>query len=329
MSSQRRTGSRGRPHLRWRHVAALAALAANREVLVARAEVGDVGTNDSLPNLAVAAKVILSEVGTINSALAADYEAATSPRTAAILSVCSDTYRVVGQTAAAELEELVAIARDRKLISIDALSAAPLFAPPPTVAWPGGSAAASIAAGVDLVILRGDGLVGGPPCGIILGNKEIVRRVTTHPLFAASSLDSLRLAALTATLECYENPGNGIQQIPVWQCLTVSIDNLRNRAERIAPQLAVAEGIASATPVETRSPLAAATPDGLPSFGIALAPAGGDVHAFDKRLRSARFPILGRIENDRIILDLRTVPPRHDTMVIDALAGTKASNAPA
>ena len=76
------------------------------------------------------------------------------------------------------------------------------------------------------------------------------------------------------------------------------------------------------------SPLAAAIPDGLPSFGIALSPTGGDVHALDKRLRSARFPILGRIEGDRIILDLRTVAPRQDTTLIEAITGTKGSDTP-
>jgi len=109
----------------------------------------------------------------------------------------------------------------------------------------------------------------------------------------------------------------------VWQCLMVSLDNLRNRAERMAPQLAAADGIASAMPVETRSDIAAALPQGLPSFGIALSPVRDDVQALDKRLRSARFPVLGRIENDQIILDLRTVLPRQDTTLIDALAGTK------
>jgi L-seryl-tRNA(Ser) seleniumtransferase len=281
---------------------ALSALASDREVLVARAEV--------------------AEVGTTNSALAADYEAAASPRAAAILLVNSDTYRVVGQTAAAELDELVALARDRELISIDALSAAPLIAPPTTVAWPRRSAAASIAAGADLIILRGDGLVGGPPCGILLGSKEALAHVTSHPLFATYNLDSLRLGALTATLECYESPTNGIEQIPVWQCLTVSIDNLRNRAERIAPQLAVAEGIASANPVEINSPVAATIPDGLPSFGIALSPVDSNVDALDKRLRSVRFPIHGRVEGNKIILDLRTVAPRQDMTLVDSIAGT-------
>jgi seryl-tRNA(Sec) selenium transferase len=93
----------------------------------------------------------------------------------------------------------------------------------------------------------------------------------------------------------------------------------------MAPQLATAEGIATAMPIETISPLAAAIPDGMPSFGIALSPVGGDVDTLDKRLRSARFPILGRIENDRIILDLRTVSPRQDTTLIDSLAGTNQS----
>lgn len=302
---------------------ALATLAADREVLVARAEVGDVGAKDTLPRLAESARATLKEVGTMNSALLSDYETASSPRTAAVLTASSDTIRVVGQTAGAPLDELVALARDRKLIAIDALGAAPLLAPPADIAWPRRPATASIAAGVDLVILRGDGLVGGPPCGILLGSSEVIRRITSHPLFSTCCADSLRLAALNATLECYENTTSGIQQIPVWQCLTVSIDNLRNRAERIAPQLGHSEGIASAIPVETTSPLAAVLPNGVPSFGIALSPSGGDVRALDKQLRGSRFPILGRVERDQIVLDLRTVLPRQDVTLVDALTVAK------
>src|SRR5262249_47639651 len=134
--------------------------------------------------------------------------------------------------------------------------------------------------------------------------------------------------ALAATLECYENPTSGIQQIPVWKCLTVSIDNLRNRAERLAPQIAAAEGIASATPVETRSAVTPALADGLASYGIALSPQNGDVQSLDKRLRSARFPVQGRIEHDRIILDLRTVQPRQDTTLVDAIVGIKPVETP-
>jgi L-seryl-tRNA(Ser) seleniumtransferase len=305
---------------------ALVALAADREVLVARADVGDVGPTDSLPNLAAAAKVTLIEVGTTNSSLATEYELAISPRATAILAVSPDSYRIVGH-AAAELGELVALARDRELISIDALGTAPLLDRRSKISWPRRSAHTSIATGTDVVLLRGDGLVGGPPCGIIVGRNEIIRRITAHPLFGACKLDPLRCAALTATLECYENPIGGIESIPVWQSLSVSIDNLRNRAERLAPQLARAEGVASATPLETRSPIAAALPDGLPSYGIALSPTDGNVHALDKRLRSARLPILGRIEEGRIILDLRTVLPRQDTALVDGLAVRSAAEA--
>ena len=207
---------------------ALAALATDREVLVARAEVGDVGSTDSLPKLATAAQAILKEVGATNRSTATDYETAASPRATAILKLSSDSYRVVGDTAAVGIEELVAVARDRKLISIDALGAGPLVNPPASVPWPQRSAQASVAAGVDLVILRGDGLVNGPSCGILLGSKEVISRIKLHPLFAATQLDALRAAALTATIECYDSPSLGSDILPVWQCL--------NDVDRKSPQ---------------------------------------------------------------------------------------------
>lgn len=305
---------------------ALAALAADREVLVARAEVGDVDGADSLPKLAAAAKADLKEVGATNRSAAADYEAAITPRAAAILKVSPDSYRIVGDTDSAALDELVAIVRDRELLSIDALGAAPLIDPPATIAWPLRSARASIVAGVDLVLVRGDGLVGGPSCGILLGNRDVVRRVVEQPLFSAWRLDPLRTSALVATVECYDSPSLGADSLPVWQCLTASVENLRNRAERMAPQLAHAQGIASAVAIETRSPLSAALSDeGWPSYGVALSAADGDIDALDKRFRTGRFPIFGRVEHDRLVLDLRTVLPRHDKTLVDTLLGNAST----
>lgn len=304
---------------------ALSALATDREVLVARAEVGDVAGADSLPKLAAAAGAILKEVGATNRSQAADYEAAASPRAAAILKLCTDSYRVVGDTAAAPLDELVAVARDRELLSIDALGAAPLVNPPAALSWPQRSAQTSIAAGVDLALIRGDGLVGGPACGILLGNRNVVCRITDQPLFSAWELDPLRTAALTATVACYDGPSLGTDTLPVWQCLTTSVENLRNRAERMAAQLAHVDGVASAVAVETRSPLSAArTDDGISSYGVALSASDHNVVALDDRLKSARFPIFGRIEGDRLLLDLRMVLPRQDKTVVDALLGTAA-----
>jgi L-seryl-tRNA(Ser) seleniumtransferase len=143
-------------------------------------------------------------------------------------------------------------------------------------------------------------------------------------------LNAPRSAALKATLDCYENPTSGIDTIPVWQILKVSIENLRNRAERMAPQIARGEGIGSAAPVETRSPISAALPDGLPSYGIALAPAEGtSVEQLERRIQTARFPIYGRVEADRVILDLRTVLPRQDITLVEALVSGSSPSSPA
>jgi L-seryl-tRNA(Ser) seleniumtransferase len=303
----------------------LSALATDREVLVSRAEVGEVESAGPLPKLATSARVVLKDVGTANRTAAADYESAASPRAAVLLKLSSDDYRVVGETASALLEELVALARDRELVLVDAAGAAPLADPPSSVTWPRQSVRGRLAAGVDLVLVRGDGLVGGPSCGILAGRQEIVRRIIEHPLFAAWQLDALRLAGLAGTLECYENSPPGEQTLPVWQCLTAPLENLRNRAERLAPQLAKAEGIASSVPMETRSPIAAALIDGdWPSFGVALTPANGDLQGLERRLTNAPQPVVGRIENERLVLDLRTVFPRQDKSLVEALTGSSA-----
>ncbi|HEX2477611.1 MAG TPA: hypothetical protein VHK01_22835 [Lacipirellulaceae bacterium] len=301
----------------------LSALATDREVLISRAEVGEVDSAGPLPKLAASARAVLKDIGTANRTAAADYEAAASPRAAILLKLTSDEYRIVGETSSAELEELVALARDRELVLVDAAGAAPLADPPPSVCWPRQSVRARLAAGVDLVLVRGDGLAGGPLCGIVAGRQEIVRRITEYPLFAAWQLDALRLAGLAGTLECYENSPPGEQSLPVWQCLTTPIENLRNRADRLAPQLAKAEGIASAVPVETRSPIAAALIDGgWPSFGIALTPADGNLQGLQQRLTNAPQPVVGRIESERLVLDLRTVFPRQDKLLVESLTGS-------
>lgn len=305
----------------------LSALATDREVLVSRAEVGEVDSAGPLPKLAAAARIVLKDVGTANRTAAADYEAAASPRAAVLLKLSSDEYRVVGETTSPVLEELVALARDRELVLVDAAGAAPLSDYPPSFSWPRQSVRARLAAGVDVALVRGDGLVGGPSCGILAGRQEIVRRIVEHPLFAAWQLDALRLAGLAGTLECYENSPPGEQSLPVWQCLSTPIENLRNRAERLAPQLAKADGIASAVPMETRSPIAAAQIDGgWPSFGVALTPADGDLQGLERRLISSQQPVIGRVDNERLVLDLRTVFPRQDKLLVESLTGGAATS---
>jgi L-seryl-tRNA(Ser) seleniumtransferase len=304
---------------------ALSALATDREVLVSRAEIDEVELAEPLPKIAAAAGATLKEVGTTNRAIAADYEAAVSTRTAALLTLSSDAYRVVGDTGCAELDELVALARDREIPLIDALGAGPLVDPPPTIDWPRRSVRASLAAGAEVAVVRGDGLLGGPPCGILVGSQAVLQRIASHPLFEAWRLDGLRRAALLATLECYADAPSGLGALPVWQIVEARLDNLRNRAERMAPQLARAEGIASSVAVETLSQLHPGLATGYSSYGVALTAAEGDIGSLDRRLRSASVPIVGRIEGDRLVLDMRTVLARQDKIIVDELLDARAT----
>jgi L-seryl-tRNA(Ser) seleniumtransferase len=278
--------------------------------------------------LASAANAKLREVGTTNRAALADYAAAVAPQVTVLLKLASESYRVVGETESAKLAELATLARDREIISVAALGAAPIAELPDPFHCEIPSAKDSVANGVGLTIIRGDGLAGGPACGILVGRRDVIERINQHPLFASQQIDPIRAAALVATLECHETLSLGRDSLPVLQLLTAPIENLRNRAERLAPQLAQAAGIAPATVVETRSPIAAGIgcDGGLSSFGIALTSAAGSAAELNRQLQAASPPICGRVEADQVVLDLRTVLPRQDTVLVSAVLGAQPAN---
>jgi L-seryl-tRNA(Ser) seleniumtransferase len=308
---------------------ALATLAAHREVLISRAEVGEIDAAGPLPKLAASAEAVLRDVGTANRTTAADYEVAASPRASVLLKLSSDEYRIMGDTVAPRMAELVALARDRELVLVAAMAASPLVDPPASIQWPDRSVRALLSAGVDLVLVRGDGLLGGPPCGLVIGRQDVVERIAANPLFGAWRLDALRGAALVGTLQCYERLSESQHALPLWQLLTTPVENLQNRAERIAPQLAQAAGVASACAVETRSPLIAAMGEGRdwPSYAVALTATDAKTHDLEMRLKTADQPVLGRIEDGRLLLDLRTVFPRQDTALVASIAGETSAAA--
>lgn len=300
----------------------LSALAANREVITARAD-----ANDSTISQLSLANVTLKEVGVGNRVTREDFAAAISAQSAVILRQHGDNNVGSPESAEAEFDSIVQLAHERQLILVDALGPAPLIDPPASLGSLGRSAAASLAGGADLVILRGDALVGGPNCGILLGRDDLIQRVFAHPLFPACEIDPLRAAALAATVECYEAASSAHSPLPVWQCLSTSLDNLRNRAERLAAQLAHANGVATATATEMHSAIVTGrSGERLPSFGVQLAPKDGDIGALQRRLLSCRIPIHGRTEGDHILLDLRTVLARQDKLIVDSLLGAELAD---
>lgn len=308
---------------------ALSALAAGRGVIAARGQLGQLD-QAALARLIDSSGAVLQEVGATNAAVAADYESAVTDSTAAILRIRSDEYYVAGSSTWAQREELVALARDRELLVIEALDAAGL-ADELAAARDDEktSAAASLEAGADLVILRGNGLIGGPPCGILLGRRDLVHKMRQHPMFSAWRVDPLRLAALVETLRSGVCGGHhAAHAVPVSDLLETSVENLQNRAERLAEQLRALEPIGSAEAVPLAGSIAAsqAPESRLDSFGVELTPRDGSLEALDHRLRGATPPVIGRIDENRFVLDLRTVTPAEDQQIVTALAARPNSD---
>ena len=309
-------------------VITLAAMASGREVIVSRSELVEIGGSFRLPDVMSASGATLREVGTTNKTRINDYRDAITPETAALMRVHSSNYAVVGFTESPTLEELVALSRQRNVPFIDDIGSGALvdFAKYGVMDEP--LATESIKAGADLVLFSGDKLLGGPQCGIIAGRKSLVQKIAKHPLMRAFRVDKMTLAALAATLRLYQDPDTAEQSVPLLSLLSTSLENLKNRAERIAPQLAASDGIASAEPIESTSFVGGGSlpTQELATWCIALRPSEGNVDRLSARLRKGAPSVFGRISDDRLLLDLRSVFPRDDVDIVKAVnsLGTKS-----
>ena len=298
-------------------ILALAALAAGREVLVSRGQMIDVPGSHRLPDLVVASGAVLREVGATNCTRLGDYAAAVSERTAALL------YVHTASAANAEhppLAELAALARRHKLPLIADLANGALvdlsgygIADEPT-------AAAILHTGPDLVIFSGDRLLGGPPCGLLVGRKDLIDKISGHRLQPALRANKLTYAALAATLRLYQDPQLAERSVPLLSLLATPLENLKNRAERLAPQLA-ATGVAQVEIVKSEAFIAQGVrpAQAIASYALVLTPASGTAQSLAAALRAGKSPVVGRIESSRLLLDLRTVLPRQDVELVEAL----------
>jgi L-seryl-tRNA(Ser) seleniumtransferase len=309
----------------------LAALAGKREVLIARGEAGHT-EGATLSELFAASGARPVEVGAANIAVAEDYESQISEQTAMVLRVRNDDYQVVGHTCWASCEELAALTRDRELIFTAALDRAALDSPHTSVpaddpAWNAAtfSAAACVSAGADLVLLRGEGWLGGPPCGVILGRRDLVELIRQHPLFAAWRADNLRLAALAESLRPAPHSGDGYPEPNVIRKFAnTPLDNLQHRAHRLADQLSNAEELESARAEPLPAGLFAVA--GLSSYGVVLVPREGQLNTLVEQLATAQNPVMGRLENGSIVLDLRAVFPEQDQQIASVFGSLTAES---
>ncbi|HYF61399.1 MAG TPA: L-seryl-tRNA(Sec) selenium transferase [Herpetosiphonaceae bacterium] len=283
----------------------LSGLAAGREVLVSRGQAVEIGGGFRIPDVLRQSGCRLVDVGTTNRTYAADYAAALTPDSAAILRVHSSNFRLTGFVHEPALAELAAVARSAGIVLVDDLGSGALvdtgqfgLDPEPTVRQ-------SLEAGADVVVFSGDKLLGGPQAGIIVGRRALLQNLARHPLLRALRVDKTAIAALSATLAAYER-GSAFGEIPIWRMISAPLADLRERAERIAAGLGQAAVVASESTVGGGS-LPGAT---LPSVALAFDAAHPDV--FAARLRRGDPPLVARINAGRVLVDLRSVLPEED-----------------
>ncbi len=301
---------------------ALAALAAGKEVVVSRGQLIEIGGSYRLPEVMSASGAVLREVGATNKTHLSDYVRAIGEQTAVILLVHPSNFVVVGFTESVELPALVDLGRKHKLPVIHDIGSGALldfsqfgFRGEPM-------AKESIRAGADLVLFSGDKLLGGPQCGIIAGRKTLMEKIERHPLARALRVDKITLAALGATLRLYRDPEKARLTVPLLQLLTASVENLQNRAERLAPQMAALKTlVSSAEAISDVTYLGGGSipTQQMPTWCVALRPASWPVDRLSAALRSGVPAVVGRVRDDRLLLDLRSVFPRQDTEMLSAL----------
>jgi L-seryl-tRNA(Ser) seleniumtransferase len=313
---------------------ALSALAAGREVVVSRGELVEIGGGFRVPDVLRQSGCTLVEVGTTNRTYADDYAAATTERTAAYLRVHASNYRVIGFTHAPTLAELAQAARARDLLLVDDLGSGSLIDTSRFGLVKEPLVQDSLAAGADLVCFSGDKLLGGPQAGILVGRAAVIDRLKRHPLTRAVRPDKSTLAALAATLRHYAR-GEAERDVPVWRMIAATVAEVDVRCCSILASLGNAGDGWSI--IDGRSAVGGGSLPGetLPTRLLA-APATQTALNLAAALRRLQPAILGRIEQDRLLLDLRTVLPEEDAtlaaLLREALAprpdDTRSKSAP-
>jgi L-seryl-tRNA(Ser) seleniumtransferase len=302
---------------------ALNSLAEGGEVLVSRGELVEIGGSFRIPDVMSKSGATLREVGTTNRTRAADYENAINDRTRLLLRVHRSNFEITGFTEQPGLDELVALARRRNLPLMQDLGSGALFDLRSVGINGEPGVLDSLRAGVDIVTYSGDKLLGGPQAGLISGRADLVARLRSNPLFRALRVDKLTYAALEATLLAYVKRDH--DAVPVLRMMRLSKDEIARRAEKIVSQVESAPGKSAHLKLELRDGESvigggAAPSAVLPTRLIALTHIDLSADEINARLRAHVPSIVARVEDGRVLLDLRTVFPEQDANLAQALA---------
>jgi L-seryl-tRNA(Ser) seleniumtransferase len=298
---------------------ALNSLAEGGEVLVSRGELVEIGGSFRIPDVMAKSGAVLREVGTTNRTRIADYEDVVTDRTKLLLRVHRSNFQIVGFTEQPSLEELVALGRKHNIPVMEDLGSGEIFDLRNVGVRGEPMIADSLRAGVDVVTYSGDKLLGGPQAGIISGDPALVAKVRANPLFRALRVDKMFYAALEATLLAYLR--EDYDSIPALRMMRLSEDVLAQRANQIADRLRANCPNLLVEVVESRSVLGGGAAPGstLPTRVLAVKSASHNPDELCAQLRQWETPIIARVEEGRVLLDLRTVEPEQEEAIVAAL----------
>ncbi len=297
-------------------VLALNTVADGKEAVVSRGELVEIGGSFRVPDIMARSGARLVEVGTTNRTHADDFRRALSPRTGAIVAVHRSNFTVEGFVAAVPLRDLAALADGAGVPLLHDFGSGLLLDLAPWGLHGEPTARDAVATGASLVMMSGDKLLGGPQAGIILGRAALVDALRRNPLARALRVDKLTLAALHATLQLYREPARAVREVPALAMLTVAVDVLRARADALVALLA-ARGVTARVMASEATVGGGAFPSArIPSCALALA---GDATRHDRALRDGALPVVGRIADGTLLLDLRGIPHAEDARLAAAM----------
>jgi len=301
---------------------ALNTLALGKEVIISRGELIEIGGSFRIPEVMKASGAKLVEVGTTNKTHLEDYHRAISENTALILKVHTSNYRIVGFTSEVSLPELATLSRENKIPLMNDLGSGCLLdlsryglVKEPTVRE-------AIHLGSDIVTFSGDKLLGGPQAGIILGKKDLLTRMEKNSLMRVLRVDKLTLSALEATLLLYLDEDKAKEKIPTLRMLTFTLEEIEKKAIILADM--IKRDLSSFLKVEIKRDSSqvggGALPlVDLPTWVVALTPLKSTVHQLEQKMRESDPPVIARISNDQILMDLRTIDEGEVNLILDSI----------
>ena len=297
---------------------ALNTLAEGAEVVVSRGELIEIGGSFRIPDVCAKSGAILREVGTTNRTRIGDYAAAISERTRVLLRVHPSNFRILGFTERPSLLEFVELAQRHNLISMEDLGSGCLVDLSPHGIRDEPTASASLSAGVDVITFSGDKLLGGPQAGILAGRREPLERIRKNPLFRALRVDKLTIAALEATISLYLQ--GKTQAIPALRMIQLSRQAIHQRAACLAERISAHPQFSARVQDGDSLIGGGSTPaQALPTALLAVTHSRHSAQELERFLRQNSPPVIARVEQDALLLDLRTVFEEQDEELIRAL----------